>query len=361
MRPSRRIFLRISGRILFFAFLACAAGASHAQSSGALPQKWDESVRALAENIAAAVNPARTISLEVKNMSSFGPGDVLAIRQELESDLGERGIHRLSHTSAASSADVRVEVTLSESAEKYVWVAVTHAGDSDRVAIVDVARPRDESAGKAADSLVLDRKLVWQQSGKILDFAVFQGFDAANSTLWILEPEKVSFYRSAREQWQFDRAIAITHPTPWPRGLRGTIDVIHQSVRLPGLECAVDSDSAKELKCSAVQAGKSEQALAGALPIKIEGHEGSDSLALRSMCGADSVVVATGTGDWTQPDSIQGYLERDGRAAASGDPIQIDGPVTALNWAAEGAARIVVHNLKTGNYEAYLVTATCGH
>ena len=149
--------------MLFFILLA-AAVASHAQTSGQLPQKWDEAVRALAENIAAAARPARTISLDVKNISSLASTDAGVVQQALESDLTHRGFH----FDAASSAEARVEVTLSEAAEKYVWVAETHVGDADRVAIFDVVRTPDFSTQKEVDSVVLDRKLVWQQPGKIL-------------------------------------------------------------------------------------------------------------------------------------------------------------------------------------------------
>ena len=45
---------------------------------------------------------------------------------------------------------------------------------------------------------------------------------------------------------------------------------------------------------------------------------------------------------------------------ALSDPLEMDGPVVAM-WSAEngGPARAVVHNLKTGNYEAYLLKVGC--
>jgi hypothetical protein len=359
MRAPHRIFPRQIRRILFCALLSCVAGVlpSRGQSSGQLPQKWDESLRALADNIAAVASPSKTISLEVKNVSSLGQADAGAIRHELESDL----VHKGFHVDAAPAPEVHVQVTLSESAERYVWIAETHLGDGDKVSIVDVAKERDSSAEKQMASLVLDRKLVWQQPGKILDFAVFRGIDAANSTLWILEPERLSMYRNAGELWEFDFARAINHRASWPRDLRGIIDALQMSITLPGLECVLKSSPQNDLQCETVELGKGGAPTVDPPESKIEGHEGSDSLALRSACGGDSVVVATGAGDWTQPDSIQAYLEKDGRAVSSGDPLQTDGPVVAMNWDEPGVARVVVHNLKTGNYEAYIVTATCSH
>jgi hypothetical protein len=55
----------------------------------------------------------------------------------------------------------------------------------------------------------------------------------------------------------------------------------------------------------------------------------------------------------------------------SGNPIQFDGPVVSLQTydanpysyddPKSNSARAVIHNLKTNNYEAYFVTATCVH
>jgi len=42
--------------------------------------------------------------------------------------------------------------------------------------------------------------------------------------------------------------------------------------------------------------------------------------------------------------------------------LAFEGPVMALHSDPEGSsARAVVHNLKTGEYEAYIVAASCGN
>jgi hypothetical protein len=67
--------------------------------------------------------------------------------------------------------------------------------------------------------------------------------------------------------------------------------------------------------------------------------------------------------DWTQPDSLQAYLVEDFREGgeASGSAIEFDGPVLALHGEGQNTLRAIVRNLKTGNYEGYIVTATCNH
>jgi hypothetical protein len=47
---------------------------------------------------------------------------------------------------------------------------------------------------------------------------------------------------------------------------------------------------------------------------------------------------------------------------AVGNAMQTGGPVMSLQAEADASAgRAIVHNLKTGEYEAYIVTATCGN
>ena len=314
-------------------------------------------MHALAENIAAAVGPGRAITLEVKNISSLGPADVAAIRQELETEL----VHRGFRPGATSAAEAHVEVSFSEGADKYVWVAKTHANDLEHVAIVDVPRRSENSTGQSTTAVVLGRSLVWQQAAKFLDFTTSTGFDRASSGLWILEPDRVVIFISVGNQWQFDRGIALPHHVPWPRDLRGSFDTPSGLVLLPAMTCTGAGTPGHDLQCIGTKTERDGAALSESQQFKIEGLEFGESLPLRATCDGNSMAVATGTGDWTQPDSIQSYLVKDGRAVSSGDPIQIDGPVTALNWDAEGAARFVVHNLKTGNYEGYIVTATCSH
>jgi hypothetical protein len=101
------------------------------------------------------------------------------------------------------------------------------------------------------------------------------------------------------------------------------------------------------------------------IPPKVPGGgQQVEMIRLSDKCGDSSIVLATGTGDWTQPDFIQAYLVTDllSKPIVSGSPIHFDGPVMAIRGDGKGnATRVVVHNLKTGNDEGYIVTATCSH
>jgi hypothetical protein len=92
----------------------------------------------------------------------------------------------------------------------------------------------------------------------------------------------------------------------------------------------------------------------------VPGSETGEAVLLKADCGDAQTALASGNGDWSQPDTLRGYLLRKKSATASGAALDFDGPVLALTAGADGEARAVVLNLKTGNYEGYSVSATCG-
>jgi hypothetical protein len=98
--------------------------------------------------------------------------------------------------------------------------------------------------------------------------------------------------------------------------------------------------------------------------VKIPGHEMYQGELLSERCDDTSVALVSGNGDWTQPDSLQGYLFSDVAqpdAIPSGGPIEFDGPILSMQADDRESARVIVRNLKTENYEGYVVTATCNH
>ena len=88
---------------------------------------------------------------------------------------------------------------------------------------------------------------------------------------------------------------------------------------------------------------------------------GSDILMLQSDCGSGWQLLATKPGDWTVSDSVQAYEVTNNQAIAVGRAVDFDGPITAL-WpsASDKMAYAIVHNLKSGLYEAYWLSIACG-
>jgi hypothetical protein len=95
-------------------------------------------------------------------------------------------------------------------------------------------------------------------------------------------------------------------------------------------------------------------------PIAVQGRNVEDYAVLAPVCHDSPLTLATGQGDWTEPDSIQAYVGKDpGNSTSS--KIQFLGPVLELWRNADGkSARAVSRNLKTGTYEASIVSVSCG-
>jgi hypothetical protein len=359
MRPSRR-FLPLPQVIFVFVFLLPGALAAPEQSAQLpaeqLPSKWSDAVHSLADRIAGA-SPARAAFVfDLKNISSLNASDAGSVREAIQTELTRRGFRIAS--SASTGIDVRL--TLSEGSDSYVWVAEWRGKDEPQTAIVAVPKTSDVGVNGTKNSVRLESKLVWQQPDRLLDFAVLTSSDNSAPTIVTLEPGHVRWYSFGAFQRGFSHGFDVGRKTPWPRDVRGIIDVEGKKVLLPEMECQAEIENPTQMKCIP---SKDATLLEGPR-IRVPGHEGSESALLGERCDGRFVILASGNGDWTQPDSIQGYALADleGQAAVSGSPIEFDGPVLALyREGKQSAARAVVHNLKTGNYEAYIVTATCSH
>ena len=87
---------------------------------------------------------------------------------------------------------------------------------------------------------------------------------------------------------------------------------------------------------------------------------GSDMISLRSNCGLGTQLLVSMAGDDTVADSLHAYeiVDREPNEVAS--QLGMDGPITALWQSADASsATAVVHNLQTGQYDAYNITIAC--
>jgi len=371
MRPFRRLLPLLQAFLLISLapFFTCASfgqaqtptsqppAQSSAPPSAApsdrLPPDWSEAVRALAEKIAATLPAHSTFSLDVKNISSLTTSDATGIRQALRSELNRRGFRPASMPSAGT----KIEVTLSERVAGYAWVARWREKDDEQVAIVAASKILGAGNDKTQHSLSLESKLVWQQPAKLLDFVLLA--DANDShTLVTLEPDRLIFHSSADSPQSSSTAVAIPHRKPLARDVRGTINLGGRT-QVADSQCTGDFEKAGGIICTPsndMGSSPTEQR------IRIPGHEDSESALLTEGCGGRPITLESGTGDWTQTDSIQGYVMSGAQGPASGTPIEFEGPVLAIHSEEKGnVARVIVRNLKTNNYEAYIVTAACDH
>jgi hypothetical protein len=347
--------------ILVGLFSAVTPRASHAQAASTLPKSWNDAVAKLGDEVAAVVSPA-AVTLSVNNISSldasYGGAVEAAVREQL---LRHSFSFAPANTLAAQSA-IRLELSLSESGAEYVWVmqVLNDLRNGASSPVIIVAAPKTDSAQVGADeqSLSLEKRFVWKQPDRFLDFALLKNPASGDSDLLVLETKRFSIYKMSGVGWHLSRSTPMPQRATLSRDPEGWIDLKAGKILLKGLECAGDPDFAGVLQC------KVSAPVIRSPVVKIPGLLNSVGAGIEEKCRGEIVWLSTADSDWSQSDSIRGYLTRGIPLPLipSGNTLEFDGPVMALHSDQAGnSARAVVHNLKTGEYEAYVVTATCGN
>lgn len=383
MRPLRR-FLSLSALlfVLIFWFAPARAFAqapappdvSTAPASGAaaesvLPKAWGDAVGSLAEKIAIAARGAGPVSIDMKNISTLSSNEASVIRALFDNRLRAR---RIAIVPSSQPGAAHVLLTLSESEAAYVWTAEFSGppvAGVNPLAIVSVDKSPGKSEPNVKLHITLDKRLVWQQPSPFLDVAVFDNPAGTPSYRVVLDPTKIAYYRSSDSHWvALPATVSTLRSSQWLRTVSGRFDTTTNEVWVwdgnpnddnsPAVHCSGLLDDPKQVECSPWK-----RSVLSVVPRwDLPGHEGSTAAELWQTCGQGSIVLSTGNADWTQLDSIQPYIvsESGSTVVPAGDPMPMDGPVIYLTRQDQGnTARAIVRNLATGNYEAYIVTATC--
>jgi len=393
---SQRVFLALLTALIF----AIPAAA----------QDWDAPARELAEKIIGRAQSRSGLSLTVKNISSLPPARAAEVERALQTALRARGIGLV----ASEQATVQARVTLSENVAGYLWVAELGHDDSWDVVMVQV--PMSAPVEQVASTMALRRTLLWSQAEPILDALAL-----GDGSLLVLGRDSLSLYRVQEKKWQLAGAAPVMRSRPWPRDLRGRLVIQPDgSLRayLPGAQCAgamqpqlsalcKESDdpwplspevsaffsSRRNFFTGTVKLARSAQAgdlgpfysaamfpqgdrgfwivaftTGGARLINAQGQVvtsfngwGSDLAGIASDCGSGWQVLATRAGESTLADSLAAYEIVNREAVQATTPLEFSGPITAMWAAGDGrSATAIVHNLKTGSYEAFSVSAVCG-
>jgi hypothetical protein len=411
--------------ILLVLFAALAANSARAQAAPQVPVQWSDAAHALAEKIASTVTTAHTLTIaSVSDVSLGAPIELQWLRHSVESEItteGGRLVQFALGSTSAPSADAQVQIAVSHDVSGYLLVAQIALANTKQIVVAPVAAAQ-VVPGPPAAAPVLQRKIVWQQSAPILDFA--EGSPDSSHTLWyILQPDRLSAYEFSdgsqilRVDQQFSRLYTSrdprgrltladpTHVTAWVAAVRcdgtwnpgfslscapnvteqwpmGTVNwafdpshnyfsgvvTLSQGIATrypPFYSAAFLPDASGGSTSSWILAGLNGQALlftGSADPAAAFFGWGSDIVSLNSACNHSWQVLVTGAGDWTDPDRIQLYQIADRQANAVGEPLQFPGPVLSLWPSADfQSARVVFHNLQTGMYEASIVSVGCSN
>ncbi|HTS75554.1 MAG TPA: hypothetical protein VMG40_05085 [Bryobacteraceae bacterium] len=316
----------------------------------------EDAARALARSVVAQLAPNEIARVSVRNLSSLARADVARAQLAFEQTVAKR---------VRDASPIEIALTISENIRGFLFIA-------DFKGMIEMEPYTPAVDLPARFSMVLSKRLLWQQADPVLDLIVM------NDQMLVLDISGVTRNERREGKWSPAESAAAPSSVRDPRG-RLTITETTLTADLPGLTCHGDL-RALALNCapgSVFSAGRNtfeaqppffSDAQIGntrlvAMPdgrtyindVVIE-NWGSD-LAVMATCVGPRVAV-TGAAGRDANDSITLYDVIQSVAIRVSDPVQFPGPVTAL-WPRQDSALAVVHNLTTRQYEAYEITADC--
>lgn len=368
---------------------------------------WQAAADDFVQRVLSRANSPSSLSISFANLSSLTSADQSAIKQAIMTDLRNAGVRLVKPDFALAE----VEITLSEDWQSYVWLAEIKQGPGSQVVIKRVPRPQ-KPAGLRLNTYLIRKNLIWQQDTPVLDFYS----DAQN--LFVLEPDQIALYGNDSGQWRLKQTLAIPHDHPWPRDLRGRLDVSGFQVTafLPGTICtgtatppavqchasddpwliehtplaaffsptrnfftgvlavrAAGEGVAPFFSAASLQNGNQRLwVFAGtdghariylndlSVPAIVVNDWGSNLAGVQSGCGSGWQVLVTEPGDLSRPDSVQAFEIEGRHEEAVSSSVDLNGPVLAL-WPGNSQqdTHAVVQSLATGKFEAWSMSVAC--
>ena len=241
-------------RVVTLVLLLSAGSAARlpAQQATQAASVWESATREFVAKLAAVGSVRGNGTLSVQNMCSLDAPTATLIGHSMLLQLNSRGFRLIqpatgggepsSPPAAAppNSASIDIRVTLSENLSGFIWIAELHTASGNKIVMLPVAAPPGISANEARPVPLLERTIVWRQPEAMLDFAIVGATPETPQQLIVLSPERVAFYNFQQDNWRLAASAAIEHAHPWPRDLRGRIEVDSGklSVYLPGIFCS---------------------------------------------------------------------------------------------------------------------------
>jgi hypothetical protein len=326
----------------------------------------ENSAQELARKI-AGVLPTREreeVSIEVRNLSSLTPDELARIEQTHKSELQSHGVQ----VAGNGGATINVVVTLSENVKSFVWTAEIHQGDASRVVLVAVPRPSEDRTVPNGMPMTLRREKFWEGPENILDAAEVISSGSAG-IIYLLQPDGL-IIRNKESDSSFKVEIPPAQvSTRIPTGSFVQIGNSCQllefatcvTVTLDSRICTIALDKRVLAECH-VQGpfkGRVPVNLAFTYPVSIPSGRTRTLTTIQSHCGDGTQFLSTGTGDYTEPDLVQAL---DSAGAAVSNDLDFPGPVLAVSALVDvpTTATAVGRDLKTGYYEAYRLSISCG-
>jgi len=378
----------------------------------------NKAVRDLAQKLSAQIDRDKKLNVEVFDLTGQMHGaDFDPVQHLIETEFRAHGFRIVTDT----SYEIKIRITLSQDSIERLWVA-DFTADGKQSTIMVPFELTTPDLSPWATRVQLDRELVYSQNSPMLDFGCDSSPAAKDcGEILILNADNVVFMATERKFPSV--AIPHDKPWPRNVRGRLRRNGAAFDVNIGGVYCSGNTDAAGTMRClptgnqqlffdgpmsertRAVAAseqnwfewtgavGPNDAPLKRSPFYSIGGFEvngqtawvasgmdgkvrvfadrskdpigsisgwGSDLATVKSDCGTGWQILATEPRDYTESDSITVYEWAGTEFRALSDSIEMNGPIVAMWSAQDGApARAVVRNLKTGNYEAYLLKVGC--
>jgi hypothetical protein len=244
-------------------------------------------------------------------------------------------------------------LTLQITPSKALLIASTReAASGPQIYVVEVPRSSLSVARGTGSAPQLRRELLWQQEKPIQSALQWQHPTTEEWFLFLLSDSSFMRFDFENGAWKWMDSAPFL---PVGRSSRaGEVSLFYSHTKervelvLRRKVCDIDPTVHFSYTCS--------------------GSEVSDRTSeLSPACGESPRYLATGKGDFTQPDRIT-LASGSGAGATSSDDdnragsLDMPGPVLDISVAQDSkSATAVVKNLSTGNYEVYRITSVCSN
>ena len=243
-----------------------------------------------------------------------------------------------------------VRVSIEQTPSKIVLTASVPGEGSTSVTIEEMERRLVESEKRVANTVRLEKELVWQQETRVLSAVLPSFSDGAEKKMVLLTEDAVMVYGEEPGGWKLQSTKTLPGPKQSPRAARGYLMIAEEKpdevgILLPGRRCEATLPDDATIRCAA----------AGA-------EWPSGRLLANPDCGAQTWWLKSDGTDWASEDRL---LLRNSGAGSGSAPVaemSIPGAVFSIGAGPNTAsAAVAARNLATGNFEVYRVVLVCAN
>ncbi len=251
-------------------------------------------------------------------------------------------------------ADPTLHVTVQLTVSRVLIIAeLTGLSESAKVRMVAIPRSTLSVPTSSSSSLRLRKELLWQQENPLDGAVEWSDESSHEGSLFLLGEGLLIRGRFENQAWKL---VDSTELPATPRQHRlGKGDFIYDdqtpgklAFLLDGKICSIQSGSSISFNCR-------------------QTYIGGKVVTIVPACDGKVQILATGMGDYTQPDRISLFGPEVSRPPPLSEEefrsgsIEMPGPVLDYMTNEDGkSVSAVVRNLSTGIYEVYRITTVCG-